>query len=376
MNKIQDSESYKALLKGIENGNHEAMGLALVELSNLWTKPKGVKERVVSDFWDSLVNGVTSYKYPADIVWNLARNLISESERLEMEGYAELFGALYRYDDVPGRTADDAEKREKIDRHIKHQVISLGAKIAEMVTDKSALRAAHNEKFIKTAEKALLFSLKHGGPETKLVAIDALAHFKGSELKVMLDGLISNDDIITRQHIRDTIDVMRARELYERIQHNHEILLANYHDITSAERFIIDVVYESVKTLLSEDNRREINDTIETATATGQLIHLLDLSENWRSKLFASKVVHEYEKALHGDIIMGDIKDTLLHVVKRGSKEDFRESAANALAKNGDKRVIDIFDKIVRRGEPGSDFARKSIPPAPKKDTAKKKAVR
>lgn len=368
MDKQNESESYKALLKGIENGEQDKIQYAMQNLDRLWTMPIGAQKRIVADYLDALINGVISYNYEVESKWDFCSKLADVSDRLGMDAYEGAFKIMFRYDNKPCSTSADLALRDKVDNSLKNTIIMFGAKISEIVEGKNIYHNIDTKHMLKTAKKSLVFALKHGGPESKLVAIEAMAFLGGSRLKIMLDKMTENADVITRKTIRDTLDTMRARENYEEILVHRDLIASKYPDVSAPERFVIDAVYESAEKVLSVQNRRSMENNIETMTATRQLVSLLNSSDAWSEQLFCPEGPHDYEKSFVRDTLVKDIQNTLLHVVKRGSGE-LRSEAADALSKNGDERVIDIFKKIVKRRESGAELIRKSTIPKPKKRT-------
>ncbi len=358
------SESYTALLKGIENGDPQAFANALHIVDRLWLKPIGEQRKFMADLWDALIEGVNTYKYEVEHTWDFISNMEKVSDKLGMDPFEGAFKIMFRYDNKPDASLDDLAMRDRFDKAMVNTVILLGSKLAQIVNGEYHYYKFDTKRLLKTAKKSLLFSLKHGGPETKIVVISALAYCEGSDLKIMLDKLRENtNDVIIKKAIRDSLDIMRAREELDNSLNHGDVFIARYPDESGPERFIIDAVYESINVLFSVDNRKSLENNIETSTATRQLISLFKSSSQWGPQLFSTEHSKDYEKKVELDILMMDIQNALLHVVKRGENEGLRREAAEVLSKSEDERVVSILDKIVKRGDEGSDIVRDSIIP-------------
>lgn len=370
------SESYSALLKGIENGDQQAFADAMQKVDRLWLRPTGEQRRFMADLWDSLIEGVNSYKYEVIHIWDFISNLEKISDKLDMEPFENAFKIMYRYDNKPDTSLDDLAMRDKIDKATAGTIMLLGSKLAQIVNREYHYYKFDTERLLKTAKKSLLFTLKHGGPETKIVVIAALAHCRGSDLKLTLDKMREeSNDVIIKKAIRDTLDVMRAREEFDNTLNHGDVFIARYPDESVPERLVIDIAYESIKVLFSAENRRSLENTTGTSIATRQLISLFKTSPQWGPQLFSTEHSKDYEKRVELDILMKDIQNALLHVVKRGNNERLRREAAEVLSKSKDERVVSILDKIVKRGDEGSDIVRDSIIPKIREPATKASAA-
>ena len=204
------SESYKRST-GIASGDQESIDNAIRYLDYMWVLPKGAQRRVVADMWESIVDGITSYSYTADDVKNFVRRLSSVSDRLGLEAYENIIGMLYRYDDRPDKTTEDLVVRKSIDAYGVKMIVKTGFMVSQLQEKEGGFYVLDRENFIRNAEKALKFVLKHGGTDSKLRAVEALAHFDGSELRVELNDVLHRDSS-TVFVARESIDINRARE--------------------------------------------------------------------------------------------------------------------------------------------------------------------
>jgi len=207
------------------------------------------------------------------------------------------------------------------------------------------------EKMLKTAQKVLKFTLKHGGPDTKAMARDVLELGKEFDISNLVSPL-------------DT-----GREDYNKAMTNFTFFEKRYPHESLPKRFIVDATYESIRKVFSNPNVVEKN--YESSVAVRQLKSLLSSSEDWGRALFPSESDIDYENNLEKDLIITDIQNALLHVVRNGTDHSIRGEVAKTLAENGDDRVREIFMKMVKTRDEGFDFVKKFTIPKPKKRATK-----
>ncbi len=355
------------------HGGHNSLDTAISSLDALPTMPVVEQREVVSSYSNELMRGVLSYNTSPKEVAELSNKLRDLSYRLGMEAYTHLFDLLWRYDELPEDSTAALEARGRFDETGSKVMITAGARIVEVVNGEADTAGVNKDNLIRTAGNVFLYVLKHGGPEMQIKAIEALSHFRGSELKRELDRVARKGDLITKKTVEEAIDGMRAREQLDEALGHKRVFLARYRDESLPKRFIIDIAYESIETLLSGENNRSISGSIENTVAVRQLITLLKSYPDWSRNVFPSEGRHDYENDVERNVLVADIENTLLHVVKRGKKEDLRKEVAEVLAKNGNsEKVKEIFKKIFGRRDSGYDLVRKYTIPEPR---AKAKSV-
>ncbi len=356
-----------AVLEGLAKGVRQSADNVLRNISEIYELSMTNQRKAVIELSEALVDGITSETYSVYHFEKLVFELVNLSQKLGLEVYESIFSLMYPYDNLSNKTSQDLANRRRFDGMSMIKAIEAGARAVDIINGSVTLEEQDEERLLKTAEKALLYALKHGGPETKIKAAEALANFGGSEVKIELNEMIKkeNENILLKKTIEETIDVISVKEAYERAMNNRKIIVSRYPDESLPQRFVIDIVYESIETLLY---RRNIGKNIECAVATRQLIHLLQSSSHWRN-LFSSENKHDYEKFLELDVILTDIQTALLHVVKRGNNEALQREALEVLANKGGSNIMDIFKEIFERRERGYDLVLKHIIPKPRAES-------
>lgn len=359
-------------------GRHNSLNIAISALDTLPNMSLVEQREVVYSYSNELIRGVLSYNVSPTDAAKLVNRLRELSYSLGMEVYTPLFDLLYRYDEIPDDTAESLKARKRFDETGSKIIITAGARIVDVMNGEADLRGMNRGNVLKIAGNVLLFALKHGGPEMQIKAIEALSNFNGSRLKKELDGIAKRGDIVTRKTVEETIDVMRALESFNSAMFHKRDLLRRYSDEYryGPQKFVIDVTYEAVEVLLSRENRRSVEDSIDNRVKIRGLVNMLESVGSWSGGFSAGDL----------ESVVADIENALLHVVKRGKNERSRKEAIEALIKLGDPKVRDIFKKIFERRESGYDLvvrhtmpeprrAAKSVPP-PLPGKKKKRALR
>ncbi len=336
------------VLEELANGNGKMAEKVLKKLHQLEILGVDTEryKAAVFELFDATLIGLTkenniSYEKLVD----LGRSLVKITNRIDAEVYEYLFMPL---------VVDSA-----IDFQASIGVIQAGSKILRIKEGKDKFPGMNIEKFMSTVKTVLLYMAKKKSPEVRSRVVELLSNFNGSDVKQNLDEMTRGKDMWIREAAEESIAIVRAREDLKLAMNHEKAFMGLYPYEGHPKRYFVSAVYGSMRLLMLQTNERKIADTVESVSAVGHLTSLAKSFPSWKEEVF-------YDNPQEAEILKEDIQNVLFHVVKRAGNEGMAREAAAALATQGDKRVTDIFGKILKRRESGYQLISRYTIPKPK----------